>query len=231
MNTQDLLDHEHLRFKTYGLLANAYYQPDQNLLDGLATLGKCMGQVCTKAGLYVKKIQAGLSQNDDPEYLNIDFAKLFVGPFNLLAPPYGSVYLEDQRLVMGNSTVDVQRRYQEAGLNTGTQFKEAPDHIAAELEFMHYLVFKEMEATNDGDASGFINCLMTQRSFLEDHLGVWISDFAANIVNNAQTSFYHNLALATDAFVKDDYLTVSEMSRSWQSNVENPVELTSLQTQ
>ena len=224
MNTQDLFDHEQLRFKTYRLLANAYYLPDENLLDGLTKLGKCMEQVCREAGKYVKKIQTDMGQKDGAEYLNVDYAKLFVGPFNLLAPPYGSVYLEDQRMVMGNSTVDVQKRYQEAGLDVDAKFKDAPDHIAAELEFMHFLVFKEMEATSEGDAGGFINCLLMQRSFLEDHLGAWISDFAGNIVNNAQTPFYQNLALATEAFVKDDFHTVSSMSRSRHSKFEKPVE-------
>jgi TorA maturation chaperone TorD len=224
MNTQDILDHEHLRFKTYRLLANAYYLPDQNLQDSLTKLGKCLEQICGEAGKYVKKIQADMGQKEGPEYLNVDYAKLFAGPFNLLAPPYGSVYLEDQRMVMGNSTVDVQKRYQEAGLDVDAKFKDAPDHIAAELEFMHFLVFKEMEASSEGGAGAFINCLLIQRSFLEDHLGAWISDFAGNIVNNAQTSFYQNLALATESFVKDDYHTISSMSRSWYSNIEKPVE-------
>ena len=231
MNTQDLFDHELSRFKTYRLLANAYYLPDQNLLDGLTKLGKCMEQICGKAGKYVKKIQADIGQKKGAGYLNVDYAKLFVGPFNLLAPPYGSVYLEGQRMVMGNSTVNVQKRYQEAGLAVDAKFKDAPDHIAAELEFMHFLVFKEMEVANEGDAGDFINCLLIQRSFLEDHLGAWISDFAGNIVNNAQTSFYQNLALATEAFVKDDYHTVSSMLSSWHSKFEKPVELESLQTQ
>ena len=224
MNTQDLFDHEQLRFKTYRLLANAYYLPDQNLLDGFTKLGKYMEQICREAGKYVKKIQADIGKKDGARYLNVDYAKLFVGPFNLLAPPYGSVYLEGQRMVMGNSTVDVQNRYQKAGLDVDTKFKDAPDHIAAELEFMHFLVFKEMEATNEGDASDFINCVLMHRSFLEDHLGAWISDFAGNIVNNAQTSFYQNLALATETFIRDDYHTVSSMSSSWPSKLEKPIE-------
>lgn len=224
MNTQDILDHDHWRFKTYRLLANAYYLPDQNLLDGLTKLGKCMEQICGEAGEYVKKIQADMGQKDGAGYLNIDYAKLFVGPFNLPAPPYGSVYLENQRMVMGNSTVDVQKRYQEAGLTVDAKFKDAPDHIAAELEFMHFLVFKQMEAAGEGDADGFISCLLMQQSFLEEHLGAWISEFTGNIVNNAQTSFYKNLALATEAFVKDDLHTVSSMSRSRYSKLENPVE-------
>ncbi|MBM2831889.1 MAG: torD6, partial [Dehalococcoidia bacterium] len=41
---------------------------------------------------------------------------LFVGPYRLLAPPYWSAYLEDARVVMGDSTMDVKNRYREEGL-------------------------------------------------------------------------------------------------------------------
>ncbi|MFN2356106.1 MAG: molecular chaperone, partial [Desulfopila sp.] len=69
--------------------------------------------------------------------LLVEYARLFVGPFELLAPPYGSVYLETGRRLMGDSTIAVQHMYTNAGLTLDVQ--EAPDHIALELEFMHYL--------------------------------------------------------------------------------------------
>jgi len=130
-------------------------------------------------------------------------------------------------LVMGNSTADVQKRYKEAGLDVSTGFKDAPDHIAAELEFIHFLIFKEMEATNQGDVNSIITCLSNQQSFLEDHLGAWVSEFAGNVVDNAKTSFYQNLARTTEAFIKDDYHTISSVLTAWQSNSEKPVEIES----
>ncbi len=50
------------------------------------------------------------------EPLKVEFSKLFVGPYKLFAAPYGSVYLDDERKVMGDSTLDVKNRYREAGL-------------------------------------------------------------------------------------------------------------------
>ena len=225
MNTQDFFDHEHLRLEAYRLLADDYYLPEQSLLDGLVKLEICMEQVCREAGKYVNRMHADIARRNGPEYLKVDYARLFVGPFNLLAPPYGSVYLEDERLVMGNSTADVQKRYKEAGLDVSTGFKDAPDHIAAELEFIHFLIFKEMEATNQGDVNSIITCLLNQQSFLEDHLGAWVPEFAGNVVDNAKTSFYQNLARATEAFIKEDYHTISSVLTTWQSNSEKPVEI------
>ena len=101
--------------------------------------------------------------------LKVDFAKLFVGPYQLMAAPYGSVYLDDGRTLMGDSTFDVKNRYREEGLDTAKDFKDAPDHITAELEFMYYLVFKEIEAFSDSDIETVIGFIQKQKCFLESY--------------------------------------------------------------
>ncbi len=76
----------------------------------------------------------------------------FLFLFCMLAPPYGSVYLERERTVMGESTLDVVRRYRQEGLDISADFHDAPDHITAELEFVHFLIFKALEAASDSTA-------------------------------------------------------------------------------
>jgi len=231
MNTQDFFDLEHLRLEAYRLLADGYHRPEPILLDGLGKLATCMEQVCSEAGKYINSMQADLAGMVEPENLGIDYARLFVGPFNLLAPPYGSVYMEGERQVMGVSTADVQKRYQAAGLDVASGFKDAPDHIAAELEFMHFLIFKGMEAANQGDVNGIGTCLLNQHSFLEVHLGAWVHEFAGHVVDHAKTSFYRNLARATEAFIKDDYHIISSVLTSWSSNPEKSAEVESFSGQ
>jgi len=229
MNTQNFFDLEYLRLEAYRLLADGYYRPEQSLLDSLVKLKTCMEQLCSEAGKYINSMQEpGMV---GPADLEIDYARLFMGPFNLLAPPYGSVYLENERRVMGASTADVQKRYQTAGLDVATGFKDAPDHIAAELEFMHFLIFKTMEAANQGDVNRVDTCLLTQQSFLEVHLGAWVVEFVGNVVDNAKTSFYRNLGRATEAFIKDDYHIISSVLTSWSSNPEKSGEIESVSGQ
>ena len=228
MKTQEFIEYEQLRFDTYRLLANAFYLPDECLIDSLVTLEKCMKEICGKS-LEHNSMPVGIGKKDGIELMKVDYAKLFVGPFSLLAPPYGSVYLEGGGVVMGNSTADVQKWYQATGLDVDAQFKDAPDHVAAELEFMHFLIFKEMEVAEQEETEGVIKYLKMQRSFLEYHLGAWVSDFAENVVNNAQTTYYRNLARATKAFVMDDLQTITALLDSWQSDVENSVGLESVQ--
>ena len=228
MNTQEFLDFQYLRLDAYRLLADGYYRPEQSLLDNLGKLATCMDRVCSDAGQYIKSMQVDIAGMKGAELLEIDYARLFVGPFNLLAPPYGSVYLEGERQVMGASTADVQMRYRAAGLDVDTGFKDAPDHVAAELEFMHFLIFKAMEAAGQGDADQVIACLTNQQSFLEIHLGAWIHEFADNVVKNAATSFYRNLARTTEIFIRNDYHVLTSVLTAWSSNSEKFAELESL---
>jgi len=98
--------------------------------------------------------------------------------------------------------------YRKAGVDLSANFRDAPDHIAAELEFMYFLVFKEVEALENSDIERTFGFLEKQRAFLREHLGAWVFDFAGSIEEKSKTDFYKNLARATKTFVKQelDYL-------------------------
>lgn len=191
---------ENLRQETYQLLAACYAIPDEDLPQKKMSLMSVVGQIysdlssSTSIEIYDTSLDA----------LRVDYSKLFIGPFKLLAPPYGSVYLDGQRQVMGASTIDVQKRYQEAGLELAKNFREAPDHIAAELEFMYFLIYKDIEAFKDNDMQTVQHFLKFQGAFLQDHLGAWIAAFAFNVEENGETEFYKNLAKITKLFVQKD---------------------------
>jgi TorA maturation chaperone TorD len=197
---EQFLETEILRRDAYQLLAACYALPDENLPKANVAMMAAAEKVHPGAGS-----DTGLAIYDTSiESLRIDYAKLFVGPFKLLAPPYGSVYLDGQRQVMGASTIEVQKRYQEAGLEMANNFREAPDHVAAELEFMYFLIFKEIEALESENLETTLDFLKLQSAFLQDHLGAWIAAFAFNVEENAETDFYKNLARVTKLFVQKD---------------------------
>ena len=210
METQKFLKDESSRMEAFRLLSDCYFLPEPKLSEKLDILECQLTTVCEPAQGFIQEMRARFEAGSDMEALTVDFAKLFVGPYELFAAPYGSVYLDDQRKVMGDSTLDVKNRYREAGLDTAKNFKDAPDHIAAELEFMHYLIFKEIEAFSNSDGQTAINFIHKQKSFLEDHLMAWVPQFTANIVEHAETVFYQNLAKATETFIKKNYQVVSD---------------------
>jgi TorA maturation chaperone TorD len=138
------------------------------------------------------------------------------------------VYLDDERKVMGDSTLDVKNRYRESGLDTAANFKDAPDHIAAELEFMHYLIFKEIEAFANSNIETAIGFIQRQKYFLKYHLMSWVPEFAERIIEYAENPFYPNLARATETFLKESYDIVCRFLDSNKLNSEKPVEINSL---
>jgi TorA maturation chaperone TorD len=228
METQNLLHYESSRMEAFRLLSECYFLPQAPLSENLENLERNMVNVCEPVVGFIQCMRKAFAASADLEPLKVDFSKLFVGPYRLFAAPYESVYLDGERKILGDSTLDVKSRYREAGLDTAKNFKDVPDHIAAELEFMYYLIFKEIEAFCGSDTETAIGFIQKQKSFLTDHLMAWVPEFAANIIEHAETSFYQDLAKATDAFLRENYRVVCKALDLGQINSEKSIEINSL---
>lgn len=128
-----------------------------------------------------------------------------MGPNELIAPPYGSIYLDKERKVMGDSTIKTMDFYREAGLEISKDFKELPDHITVELEFMYYLIFKEVEALTKSDLETTNKFIEMQHRFLNSFLGLWINSFCEKIKSGADNEFYKALAEGASVFVMNSF--------------------------
>jgi len=185
------------RVNTYRLLSEAFHVPDQELLDLLKDVA---ADDELRVNLPVQDLIAELPA--DPQSLRVDYAKLFVGPRELLAPPYGSVYLDGDGQVMTDSTMDVQRRYRQESLDISLD--EPADHVAAELEFMYLLTHREVMAIDSREFETALTYVHKQRDFVDAHLGQWISPFAERVTANADVEFYATLATEAASFVEQD---------------------------
>ncbi len=212
METDDLLSRERARGEAYKLLAECYYLPTPGLMRKLIDLEQQMSVVCTEAMLHIKEMYEEIKRLDDLDALSLDFSRLFLGPYELHAPPYGSVYLDGERQIMGESTLEVRNKYRESGLDISSDFRNPPDHIAAELEFMYFLIVKETEAIGNSDIDMTVSFLEKQRAFLSEHLGSWVFAFADTIEEKAETDFYRNLARATKTFIEQNFDELSDLS-------------------
>ena len=212
MEIEKLIFREAARMDAYKGLAECYHLPNKDLSLRLKDLEQQLSTLGSTAFTYTILMRSEFQGSQDYEKFKIDFAQLFVGPYSLVAAPYGSVYLEGERKIMGNSTIDVEKRYKEAGLIISQNFKDAPDHIAAELEFMYFLVFKEIEAIKAEDHDVVSDQLLKQRSFLQDHIGLWTTEFAEHIEKDAKTDFYRNLAITTRIFIAEELEGITHLS-------------------
>lgn len=136
--------------------------------------------------------------------LAVVYARLFVGPFSLGAPPYGSYYLEPEKRVMGETTSAVLDFYREAGLSLDEEFTEMPDHMAVELEFLSYLLQRALAAMAEGDGAAFGDWTEKRKSFVERFFVGWYGEFCAAIRHSEDNPFYVALADCLEAVLQRD---------------------------
>ncbi len=102
---------------------------------------------------------------------------------------------------MGDSTMAVLQHYEDAGFEVDEGFRDLPDHVAVELEFLYVLLFREAEAQLREDAETLAGLARMRRRFLGEHLGQWVGPFAAAVAAGAQTAYYRDLADLAERFV------------------------------
>ena len=186
-------------------LAACYYEPDaafaeERLFESmLAAAGRIEPELRECARRLGEAFAA-----QDLETLLVDYARLFLGPPEALAKPYGSCWLSGESTLMQDSTMTVLQLYQEAGFEIGDEFMEAPDHVAVELEFLYLITFRQNEAQRAGLADVRSNWEDLERVLLGEHLGKWIGPFAAAVKAGAQTEFYRQLAELTERLVRTE---------------------------
>jgi DMSO reductase family type II enzyme chaperone len=97
---------------------------------------------------------------------------------------------------------DIVRFFEFFGYTLGEGFAWAPDHLSVELEFMHFLTFKEVEQEGTEDAASF---QLAQHDFAERHLCNWVPELAERVHNKFPDSFYVRVIAAISEFVQKDF--------------------------
>lgn len=208
MDLSEFILREKARGDCYRFLSACFYLPQKEIFleEGLLqNLTNGLKQINPDTAVLSNEMERAFLQYSDEE-LAVEYSKLFVGPYGLKAPPYGSVYLDKERRVMGDSTIEVIKIYEEAGLSISDDFKELPDHIAAELEFMYFLIFKEIEALERHELYTAMQFLEMQNKFLKKFLWRWIQPFTEKIKEGTKNKFYHGLSDCVTNFVNNGHL-------------------------
>ena len=189
-------------------LAACYYQPgpefaEEKVFDSMLGAARRIDEDLAAHARRLGEQYAG----EDPERLLVEYTRLFLGPVDAIAKPYGSVWLGAEKALMQDSTMAVLKLYEEGGFEMDEDFRELPDHIAVELEFLYLLIFRENEAHRKGEPEGLLAATRLRMRFLEAHLGRWAEDFTAAVRAGAQSGYYRELAALTDRFVEMEATT------------------------
>jgi DMSO reductase family type II enzyme chaperone len=199
------------RSTIYKLLSRAFRYPTKEIFHAFQS-GEYMNEMleALSAVPHLQSLAAERDQSAEKsrEQLNgvsyADFEVNFVRTFDVGAskppcPPYEGFYRKEK----GQTTImlEVSEFYKHFGLamDQDDGKRELPDHLCAELEFLHFLSFKEAQAREEENSELLEGYLLAQKDFLERHLSQWLPDFADKLQTSAYEPFYAELArLATD---------------------------------
>jgi putative dimethyl sulfoxide reductase chaperone len=193
----------------YRLLSACLYQPSPEWLaeDVFGHLGRALSVVAPAVAEAPRRMAEAL-QTKGETALTITYARLFVGPGKLGAPPYGSYYLEPEKQVMGESTMAVRGFYEQAGLVL-EGFSDLPDHLAVELEFLSYLLQQALSSAAGGDGAAYSHWVGLRKEFLSRFVSGWFEAFCAEIRGSEPDAFYLALADCLEAVVRRDLVLLS----------------------
>lgn len=192
-----------LRADLCRFLAACYYEPtlafaEERLFDSMRAAAQGLDAELAEGAVRLGDAFAAQDLQD----LLIDYTRLFLGPVQPLARPYGSFWLEGETTLMQDSTMDVLALYREGGFEIDEAFHDLPDHVAVELEFLYLLTFRQQQAQIVGDAPASASWSELRQRFLQRHLAAWIGPFAAALRAGAQTAFYRELSELTERFIR-----------------------------
>jgi len=119
-------------------------------------------------------------EDEQEESLAEAYQRLFVGPDTLPAPLWGSVYLDKENVLFGNSTLRLRRWLRSNGIDAQHDRNEPEDHIGTLLMMVSWLAEERQ--------GGLVEQLLTK------HVLPWAPRYLELLQANAQHPFYQGLA-------------------------------------
>jgi DMSO reductase family type II enzyme chaperone len=181
------------RSQAYRLFAEAIDYPDDALRESVRT-GKLASALREVLGALDPKLVEeidweGLHDAGEADELEVEFTRLFdVGVSGPPCPLYGGIYGGARMKAMEEAV----RFYNHFGLTLSESPRELPDHLTTQLEFLHFLAFREAEALQRGDDAGAFQ--RAQRDFIERHPGKWVPKLCERLDQQEPMRFFAALA-------------------------------------
>jgi len=164
------------RAQIYRFLADAFLYPTENWLEDLPLLGDILREL-------------NISESLDSGFWSLELPALQAEHRRVFGLTGSQCYETELGLPhefrQSQEMADIAGFYRAFGFNIGGKVRERPDHLSAELEFMHILALKEAYAAENGVAEHVEICVEAQRKFLQEHLGQWVGLFAESLKQSA----------------------------------------------
>ena len=133
---------------------------------------------------------AGLATKTRTEY-----ARLFLGPREVVAPLHESAYLSGTPRMFTAETLAVRTFYEANGYLLKAKNREPEDAIGTELEFLRNVTDRlieqlEREGLTGANRPDVLRQLSVLRAFEVQHLDRWAGQFAERVIGSDESGFY-----------------------------------------
>ncbi|MHC4539278.1 MAG: TorD/DmsD family molecular chaperone [Planctomycetota bacterium] len=204
MDEKNFISKERARAGIFNVFTALLCQPEEDLVQGdeiFDTLESALNIVNPDCSKIVSQMRKAAKQNTAQELL-IEYARLFIGPFKALVPPYSSLYFGHDTL-MSDETVWVIDFYRKSGLKSDERVKDVPDHVAIETEFMYWLIYNEINALDAGDRDKSFSLWENQQEFFDEHYKKWVPKFCERVATETNNAYFRVLAECLNRFIND----------------------------
>jgi putative dimethyl sulfoxide reductase chaperone len=194
------------RAAVYQLLSLGFAYPDQTSLTELRAYVRDVSEheIVGRLGIteLLRHLDGALDRSDAME-LAAEHNRLFAG--EVLCSAHETEYAFDP-FAKSRQLADIAGFYRAFGLQVAHDRRGLPDFIATELEFVSLLLRKQAYAGCQGWAEHGQVTDGAVHSFLEDHLGRWVSVLCTDVGREARDAagFYAAVAELCDHFIADE---------------------------
>ena len=147
----------------------------------------------------VEEWVASEGMNWDIQDLRDDHRRVFSNVISLDCPPYETLFGNDHIFGQSYTMGDISGFYTAFGLQLCQDIHERLDHLSVELEFLHYLAYKESYALCHDSAEKLQTVVDAEKKFVKEHVGRWVPLFSGMLKKKADYGLYKIIAdLTTD---------------------------------
>jgi putative dimethyl sulfoxide reductase chaperone len=192
------------RSRLYAVFAELFEYPNAERAQDVRSgeIARALGEslAAVDPALAAKLDEAALcGAGDGDDDLAVEFTRLFdVGTGGPPCPLYGGLYGGARMKTMEEAV----RFYNHFGLTMSETPRELPDYLTTELEFLHFLAFREAEALESGSDPGPYR--RAARDFLARHPGRFVPKLRGRLDQHEAMPFFRELVARLEHFLAWD---------------------------
>ncbi len=126
--------------------------------------------------------------------LQSEHRRVFSNVITLDCPPYETLFGNDHVFAQSHVMGDIAGFYKAFGVELSRDIHERLDHLSVELEFMHFLAYKESYSRCHDGADKTQIVVDAQKKFVKNHIGRWVPLFCRMLARKADSGFFKLMA-------------------------------------